>query len=175
MTNQELAEYNKHRKMYQFCCITGDIEKTMQAWVDILKVGPWQVRHFNDKTMSSLTVGGKKITEPFEMIIAISKVGDMEIELIQPVHGPTIYQEFLDRRGPGLFHVKEKIATEDWDATVKEFADKGVGILQTGWFFDDVHAYMDTEPTCDFIWELGNCPVIDVPEGMTRIFPYNND
>lgn len=25
------------------------------------------------------------------------------------------------------------------------------------------------------IYELGNCPFIEVPEGMTRIFPYEDE
>ena len=34
---------------------------------------------------------------------------------------------------------------------------------------------MNAEPYVGFIYELGNCPFIEVPEGMTRIFPYEDE
>lgn len=113
--------------------------------------------------------------EPWEMRIAITMVGDFEIEVIQPVKGPTIYQDWLDRHGPGLHHIKEKIADEKLEAVMYEFEDNGVPIMSTGKFFSDIHAYMDAEPYVGFIYELGNCPFIEVPEGMTRIFPYEDE
>ena len=47
MTNKELEEFNKHRKIWQICAVTNDLERTMQQWVDKLKIGPWKVRSFN--------------------------------------------------------------------------------------------------------------------------------
>lgn len=175
MTNKELAEYNKNRQIYQVCAITDNLEKTMQAWVDTLKIGPWLVRSFDDTTMSNLKVGGKLVTEPYKFLIGITMVGNLEFELIQPVYGPTIYQEYLDRRGPGLHHIKEKITGVPMEQVFQEYEDIGVGVMQTGKFFTDIHAYLDTEPKVDFIYEIGNCPVIEVPEGMTRVFPYEDE
>ena len=115
MTNKELEAYNKNRKIWQVCAITDDLEATLQQWVDRLKIGPWKVRSFNNENMDWMYLehgkrGGKKVEEPWEMRIAITMVGDFEIEVIQPVKGPTIYQDWLDRHGPGLHHIKEKIS-----------------------------------------------------------------
>ena len=117
MTNKELEAYNKNRKIWQICAITDNLEATLQQWVDRLKIGPWKVRSFNNENMDWMYLehgkrGGKKVEEPWEMRIAITMVGDFEIEVIQPVKGPTIYQDWLDRHGPGLHHIKEKIADE---------------------------------------------------------------
>jgi len=174
MTNKELEQFNAKRKIWQVCAITDDLEKTMQAWVDTLKIGPWKVRSFDDTSMKNLKVGGKAVNEPFKFMIAITTVGDFEIEIIQPVYGPTIYQEYLDRRGPGLHHIKEKLSDEDLEKAMKEYEEKGISVLQTGQFFTDIHAYMGTESSVDFIYEIGNCPFIEVPEGMTRVFPYED-
>jgi hypothetical protein len=171
MTNDELRAHNKDRKIYQVAWVTSDLEKSMDAWIENLKVGPWRVYTFTDQTVRGLQVDGKPVTEPFKFRIAISWIGDMEIELIQPVYGPTIYQAFIDRKGEGLHHIKEKIATEDMERVVKDYAERVIGVLQTGWFFKDVHAYLDTEPRLDFIHELGNCPVQDLPPDMFSIYP----
>ena len=57
------------------------------------------------------------------------------------------------------------------DAVVKDYADHGMAVTQTGWFFKDVHAYLDTEPRLDFVYELGNCPVQDLPADVFSVYP----
>ena len=107
MTQQELRDYNKNRKIFQICLVTDDIEKTVKAWVDIYKVGPWTISTFSNETMSDFKVGGKIVEEPFEFQIAISQIGNIEMEIIQPIKGPNIYFDFLKRKGVGLHHIKE--------------------------------------------------------------------
>lgn len=172
MTNQELLAYNKNRIINQVCVVTDDLERTMKAWVDIFKIGPWQVMINNNKTLKNLVVNGKPVVEEFEYKVACTNIGDMQIELIQPLYGPTIYQEYLDRKGPGLHHIKEKITDEEkLKATVEHYKSKGFGVMQTGYFFEDVHYYMDTEKAADVIFELGNCPPLDLPQGSYTMYP----
>ena len=170
MTNKELEAYNKNRKIWQVCAITDNLEETLQQWVDRLKIGPWKVRSFNNENMDWMYLehgkrGGKKVEEPWEMRIAITMVGDFEIEVIQPVKGPTIYQDWLDRHGPGLHHIKEKISDEKLEDVMYEFEDNGVPIMSTGKFFSDIHAYMNAEPYVGFIYELGNSRLLRYRRG----------
>ena len=109
MTNDELRALNKTRYIQQIAWLTRDLEKSMQAWIDTLRIGPWRVFRFTEKTVKNLKVDGKLVEGPFEFRIAITHVGDMEIELIQPVSGPMIYEDYIRRRGEGLHHIKEKI------------------------------------------------------------------
>jgi hypothetical protein len=71
MTNDELRELNKKRKIHQIAWVTRDLEKSMKAWVDNLKVGPWTVLTFTEKTLKYLDVDGKRVTEPFKFLIGI--------------------------------------------------------------------------------------------------------
>jgi hypothetical protein len=172
MTNAELEKYNAGRKFWQVCTATNDIDKTVKAWVDVLGVGPWRISTFSNESMKGFTVGGKSVEEPFKFLIGISHIGDIEIEIIQPVYGPSIYPEFLKRKGPGLHHIKEKLLGDSLDKEIKRYNSIGCDVLQTGWFADqDVHYYINTEPKTDFIMELGNCPEIIVPEGFSRMYP----
>jgi len=116
-------------------------------------------------------VDGRRVDEPFKFLIAISWIGDMQIEIIQPVYGPMIYEKFLDEKGDGLHHIKEKIDDSDMERVVADYRDHGIGVTQTGQFFRDFHFYLDTESKLDFIYELGNCPVLDPPPGMFSIYP----
>jgi hypothetical protein len=171
MTADELLAHNKNRRIFQIAWVTRDLEKSLKAWVEDLRVGPWRIYRFTDETVKNLHVGGERVTEPFEFRIAISWIGDMEVEIIQPVRGPMIYERFLQERGEGLHHIKEQIADDDMASVVQDYADRGIPVTQTGQFFKHFHFYLDTESRLDFVYELGNCPVQDLPPGTYTVYP----
>jgi methylmalonyl-CoA/ethylmalonyl-CoA epimerase len=171
MTNEELRQYNAKRRIHQICVVTSDVHRTMKAWVDNLKVGPWRLTEFSDETVKGLRINGELINEPFKFLIAISYMGDMEIEIIQPVYGPMIYQKFLDEKGEGLHHIKEKVSDEDLPHVLADYKSKGINVTQTGQFETDFHYYLDTDLKLDFIIELGNCPHIEIPPERYTMYP----
>ena len=62
--------------------------------------------------------------------IALSYAGDMQLELIAPVKGESIYTEFLDRSGPGLHHICVEAADINaFDAALEE---QGTAVVQQG-------------------------------------------
>lgn len=66
----------------------------------------------------------------FTAHISLSYLGDMQLELIQPVRGASIYTEFLDRCGPGLHHICFEPA--DFDAAVTRAEAEGPAVVQDG-------------------------------------------
>lgn len=171
MTYQQLKDLNKNRELKQVAFVTSDIDKAVKQWVDILGIGPWEIIEFSDKTLRDFKVGGVLVEGPFKFIVALCDVGHMNIEIIQPVYGTTIYQSFIDRHGEGMHHIKEKISCEKLDKTLKKYADMGITVLQTGWYRNDVHYYLGTETVLDFIFEIGNCPIIDLDPDSVRYYP----
>lgn len=67
--------------------------------------------------------------EPADFVahVSLGYVGDLQLELIQPVRGTSIYTEFLDEHGPGLHHGCWE--SDDVDATV---AASGLDCVQQG-------------------------------------------
>ncbi len=171
MTNKELTEFNKNRKLFQICVVSKDVEKTIKEFVDKLNMGPWKILTFTEETVKGLKINGKLVKEPFKFLIALTQIGDMEIEVIQPVYGPMIYEEYLNRKGEGLHHIKERIADDDMERVLADYASKGIEVTQTGTFEEDVHYYLNTESDTSIIYELGNCPYIELPPEMVRIYP----
>ena len=174
MNNEELRALNQKRKIYQIAWVTRDLEKSMKAWVENLKIGPWTVLTFTDQSLKYLKVDNETVTEPFKFLIGISWVGDMQLELIQPVYGPTIYEAFIQKHGEGLHHIKERIADDAIEGVVQEYRDKGIGVTQNGQFETDFHYYLDTEPKLDFIYELGNCPILQLTPDKFSMYPSGN-
>ncbi len=174
MNNEELRALNQKRKIYQIAWVTRDLEKSMKAWVDNLKIGPWTVLTFTNQSLKYLKVDDKTVTEPFKFLIGISWIGDMQLELIEPVYGPTIYEAFIQKHGEGLHHIKERITDDAIESVVQEYRDKGIGVTQTGQFETDFHYYLDTEPKVDFIYELGNCPILQLTPDKFSTYPSEN-
>ena len=174
MNNEELRALNQDRKIYQIAWVTRDLEKSMKAWVENLKIGPWMVLTFTEKSLKYLKVDDKPVTEPFKFLIGISWIGDMQLELIEPVYGPTIYEAFIQKHGEGLHHIKERITDDAIEGVVQDYRDKGIGVTQTGQFETDFHYYLDTEPKLDFIYELGNCPKLELTADKYWTYPVEN-
>lgn len=171
MNNEQLRALNKSRRIHQIAWVTRDLEKSMKSWVENLGVGPWTVLTFTEETVRDFQAGGKPVTEPFKFLIAIAWLGDIQLELIEPVYGPTIYEDFLARKGEGLHHIKEHITDENMAQVLAQYRDKGIAVTQTGWFVNDVHYYLDTEPKLDFILELGNCATLELKPELFSVYP----
>ncbi len=78
----------------------------------------------------------------FTAHIALSYRADVQLELIQPVRGASIYTEFLDHNGPGLHHICSEPA--DFDAALAAAAAQGIEIVQQGDMFGEMRfAYLD--------------------------------
>lgn len=171
MSNEELARRNAKRRIFQIGFVTDDLEKAMQAWIDNLGVGPWTVLTFTEATMKNFKVNGKLVTEPFKFLIAATSMGDLQIEILQPVYGPSHLSEFLAASGPGFHHIKERVADADIPGFLSGLRSRGVGILQSGELGADLHYHLDTESKLDFIYEIGNCLSVDLPPEIISTYP----
>jgi catechol 2,3-dioxygenase-like lactoylglutathione lyase family enzyme len=66
----------------------------------------------------------------FTADISLSYAGDLQLEIIRPVAGESIYTEFLESMGPGLHHVC--FETEDMDVAVANAETAGLEVVQRG-------------------------------------------
>jgi len=55
--------------------------------------------------------------------ISMAQVGDVQLELVQPVEGKSVHKEFLDSKGEGIQHVM--FAVEDFDKEVARLTKEG--------------------------------------------------
>jgi methylmalonyl-CoA/ethylmalonyl-CoA epimerase len=86
------------------------------------------------------------------MRLAITQTGPTMYELIEPVQGPTLYQEFLAQHGGGLHHLGYFV--QDLDEAMEA---QGYAMVQSGRGFgvdgDGGYAYFDTVPAVGCILE----------------------
>lgn len=160
------------RKVMQICAVVRDIQKSMEEYWKILGIGPWNVYTFSPETIREFTLHGQPVKHSFEFIVATAWVGEIQFELVQPVKGPTIYESFLKEKGEGFPHIKEKVDDDEIEETLKKFKEKGINVIQSGKFDEDVFYYLNTEPTLGILYEIGNCGKVRTPE---RRYPPERD
>jgi catechol 2,3-dioxygenase-like lactoylglutathione lyase family enzyme len=90
-------------KFHQVAFVVQDIDKAVKYWADVLHIGPWSVYTLNQPSLKDCFHRGQA-TE-FGIRHALTWSGNIQFELIQPLHGPSIYQEQLDSRGEGFNHI----------------------------------------------------------------------
>ena len=151
------------RNYRQIALVVRDVDRAMEFWWNILGIGPWDVRHFTPETVRDFHVDGVRVEEDFEFICAVTWVGEIEFELIQPIKGPNIYWRHLEAKGEGLHHIKDVMPDEDIPATLEHFARNGYPVIQTGWIDEDVHYYLDTQDDLGLVYEVGNGGPIGPP------------
>uniref|UniRef100_UPI000CE5586C VOC family protein n=1 Tax=Arthrobacter sp. B0490 TaxID=2058891 RepID=UPI000CE5586C len=95
----------------------------------------------------------------FAMDLAMSGSGP-QIELIQPLAGPSIYHEFLDSGRVGLHHLG--VFVDDLDQAIAIMAEAGYIVTQTargyGQNGDGGFAYFDTERDLHVVIEAIEIP-----------------
>lgn len=112
----------------QTAWVVQDLDATEQFFIDHLGVRKW-VRipdvHFGPETC---VYRGRPAD--FVAHVSLSYLADMQLELIQPVRGDSIYTEFLERGGPGLHHVC--FHTDDLSAALDAATAGDVEVAQRG-------------------------------------------
>ncbi len=141
----------------QVAVIVRDIEAALKKHWDVCRIGPWDIYDFSPATVQDFVYRGRPATHT--CIIAVAWSGDTQLELIQPVSGYSIYDEFLEKHGEGLHHIK--LYYKDCGQAIAHYAARGYPVIQSGRFGEDLHYYLDTEKDFGYILELGNagkCP-----------------
>lgn len=135
--------------MSQLAWVVDDIEKAEDEFASEFGVSRWTRLpdiHFGP---DDCRLRG----EPADFVahISLTYVGDLQLELIQPVRGASIYAEFLAQSGPGLHHAC-------WEVADIEASLGGREPVQSGAMADGQLRFAYVEPG------LPGVPLIEVVE-----------
>lgn len=139
----------------QIAIAVKDLESVAESYWNILGIGPWAIYEWEAPTVYDRKYRGKSTTAREK--IALAEVGNVELELVQPIDGDSIYQDWLDEHGEGLHHLK--FLVEDVDKTAAILAEEGFPSIQSGRFGPEggkgAYNYIEIEPL-RAIWEPVN-------------------
>jgi len=135
------------KEIIQVGILVKDVAEAAKKLEKLIGIGPFEIL---EPEYRDLTYRGK--TGKFKIRIALAKAGPIQIELMQPLYGETIYDEFAKRKGYGLHHLG--IKTDNMEQSVKEMQEKGFQVIQSGNRPGVKWAYLSTEDQTDVIFEL---------------------
>jgi methylmalonyl-CoA/ethylmalonyl-CoA epimerase len=137
--------------IHQVGVVVKDLDKTVE-FLTTLGLGPFTIR---TATHPAATVKGEKTS--YEVRLALSQQGPVQLELIEYQSGETVQKDFLDAKGEGIHHILFRV--NDLDATLEKFAAKGIKVLQQDRFVGGGGlAYMGTDGIGGIIMEVVQRP-----------------
>ncbi len=156
------------RPVGQIGIVVRDLDEALERYVNELGATPWRCWTYGPRTVPDL--GFRGAPGEYEMRIALWGEGP-QIELIEPVRGPSIYHEWLERHGPGLHHMAVHVPSMD-DA-LAEMAEAGMEPVQWGRGYgangDGGFAYFDTVEAFGYYLELVEVPSVRIePERVVE-------
>jgi hypothetical protein len=112
----------------QNCWVVTDIAATEMQFSSNLGASEWL--RFPDVHFGPSSCTYRGAPADFVVDVSLAYVGELQIELIRPVRGDSIYAEFLERTGGGLHHACYE--PDDFDGAVAGLAVAGWEIVQAG-------------------------------------------
>ena len=130
MTEPLVVPPSQTHPIHQIAYVVDDLDAAVRHWADVLGVGPWTVWTLEPSVLNDAVYHGAPATFSFRHALAWS--GPTQIELVQPLSGPSIFADQLATTGAGLNHVGRLV--EDHPVASADLIERGYKPLQGGRF-----------------------------------------
>lgn len=144
----------------QIAFVVRDLEASVRAYWDLLRIGPWTAYDLTADALRDMTYHGKPAR--FSLRHALAWRDGVQLELVEPGTGDSIFADHLSKHGEGLHHVG--IYVDDHAEAVAEFAEQGFTPIQSARGFgatgDGAFAYFVTDDPLAAIVELIEAPSV---------------
>ncbi len=146
----------KNWKFAHVALVVKDMDKAAR-YFEALDAGPFPpFLGGTGMSFSGKTVRGEPSDYDMDLRIGRGDIGGMKIELIQPLKGRSIYDEFLEEKGEGLHHLAFMV--DDVDAEIADMEKSGFKVIQTGAMPNTKWAYLEHEDSSGLLIELCQAP-----------------
>jgi len=154
-------------KIGQVAFVVKDLETKMRVFWEDFRIGPWAIYTFAPPRVKDMTYRGSR--HEFTFRVAFAMCGDTQIELVQSLTGPNLYEEFLAQRGEGVQHLG--IHVQDMAAATAQMESLGYQVVQSGRGYgvqgDGAFAYFSTGDQLGTLIELIQLPQKRYPPEAT--------
>jgi methylmalonyl-CoA/ethylmalonyl-CoA epimerase len=139
------------KEMVQVGIVVKDIEKSARHWAAFL----------GEEEIPDIFLAAESELNPTEYRgkptdasarLAFFQLDNITVELIEPVGGPSTWQEFLDTRGEGVHHIAFNV--KGMKTYIKSFGEHGIPMVQHGGWDTGEYSYMDGSSSLALIIEL---------------------
>ena len=125
----------KLKEMNHIGIVVEDCDKVIESWSALFGMGSWTFRE----------MGGGSV----KLRVGVAHLGDIRIELIQPVEGKILHADYLEEHGEGLHHLGFYV--DDVDAAAASLVEQGAKKLIDN---PGNYVYVDTNEPGGVIFEI---------------------
>jgi hypothetical protein len=140
------------QKVIQIAIVVKDIETAAKKWAELLDKPVPEIRTTRPGNEVDVVYRGKPSNGQVKLTFFI--LGDVVIELLEPITEGTAWKEFLDEKGEGVQHIGFKVV--DVDKMSAELEKAGYPIIHKGRYDSDdgTYIYYDTQDALGVVIEL---------------------
>ena len=146
MTSKPLG----NNKVMQVGMIVENIEETTQAWSRLLGVEPPSIKITDPFDISNAYYQGKPT--PAQAKLAFFDLGQVTLELIEPIGKPSTWNDQLAAHGSSLHHIAFEI--KGMQEHLRGLAEHGLPLIQRGEYNGGRYAYVDGQKQFGTVIEL---------------------
>ncbi|MFC1823709.1 VOC family protein [Thermodesulfobacteriota bacterium] len=142
-------------KVDQIGVIVKDLKKSVEHYTS-LGIGPFET--LTGIESRERMMWGKPIAvDAFKVDIRVAKMGDVDLELIEPIEGESIWKDFLETKGEGINHLG--FFVDDIEKEEAAMVESGFpAIYRTRFKKGGGAAYFDTDQVGGVLFEFIEWP-----------------
>jgi catechol 2,3-dioxygenase-like lactoylglutathione lyase family enzyme len=145
-----MAVKSEYGPIAQIAVIVADIEEKAAAWARVFGLPVPEIRVTDPPSFSHTKYRGQ--STPARAKLAFFDFGNVSVELIEPIDGPSTWRDQLEAHGDSLHHIAFRIS--GMPATLDELESQGIRLVQQGEYTGGRYAYLDAGPQLGVILEL---------------------
>jgi methylmalonyl-CoA/ethylmalonyl-CoA epimerase len=139
-----------NRTVMQVAVVVKDIDVARKAWAGVFGVQVPEVSVAESHPSRPTRYHGS--LSDAEAKLAFLDMGNLQVEIIQPLGGKSTWQEFLDTRGEGIHHIA--FSVKDINGVEKKFEMQDMPVVQNGGWDGGAYSYIDASKNLGCILEL---------------------
>ena len=145
------------RVLKQVAFVVADIEAAVATYSELLGMDPPEIR--TPPPREGRQYLGKPLPDSINLKVAMFELDNITLELIEPLGGPSVWQDVLDEQGGTAFH-HIAFEVDDGAAAAEELASRGYESLHSQIRANGGHmAYVDARQELGTLLEvLGGPP-----------------
>lgn len=159
------------RNICQIGIMCENIYTIMDHMISKYQVTPWLFYEHSERTLQNLLIQDGICDLHFKFYCAVADMGNIQLELIQPVYGIPFYSEHLKKYGTSLHHFKEKVDSELFEETILRYKEKGMNPIFGASLFESKFCFVNSKSELGFWLEIGNGQKpVSVPAEWVKVY-----
>jgi methylmalonyl-CoA/ethylmalonyl-CoA epimerase len=142
----------------QISIVVRDLDASLRTYVEDYGIGPWEIYAFGPDNVAPIA-GAPPVDASWR--IAVTMVGSVQWELVQPLDDRSIYAAFLAQKGEGVHHVA--VGGSGYGAALDAARAHGRRVVLGGLYKGATFAYLSTDEDLGVVTEI-----FDWPEGLEQ-------